>query len=325
MGNIIGQDSGGIVGAEVGYNDIPEFIPNILIQNCYTLGTVSNTSGSICGGDGGITYANTPIVNIVNCYSLFGPIVSPNYFYNPIQTNCGVGNGIWSDSTASLYLELGPTYSSEGELINPVGSVWIDYVSDNYDIPWLFSTFGYSPYTIILTDTYSQSIQVGSSSNPAIEQTGHVYSLASINNKPPSKFPQISINSSTGSITALPSHNMPNTFNIKVLQQSNYTMTNFILTVKKRCTEQKYSIKLKTCVNKKIKINLSDYIPDLFFVKTYILIKKKLHGQVCISKCGELTYKPNLHYVGNDNFVLDCVSSKDNYNKLIYFEVKIKD
>jgi hypothetical protein len=325
MGNISGVNSGGIVGSEVGLNNnsFSSYTPQVNISNCYTLGIITNNSGSICGGNYGNTYTNTPIVKLSNCYSLNGPIVSPTLQITPKQTTCGVGKGIWSDSTANQILIDGPTYSLCGKLINPVGSVWIDYAYDSNSTPWLFSTFGYSPYTLILTDTYSQSIQMGATTNPAIYPSGHVYSIASINNNPPIHYPKIKINSLTGSITVYPSNYSECIFNIKVLEQSDvYTVTNFILTVEKPIV--KYCLWLKTCQNKNVKLNLNKDIPDLYFVSNYFVTKKPSHGKVYIEKCGKLIYIPAHGYIGCDEFILECISLKGNYNKIIYFKVKIQ-
>lgn len=60
----------------------------------------------------------------------------------------------------------------------------------------------------------------------------HVYTIISINNNLPSIYPSISINSLTVQISVGLTTN-GGTYLIKILQQSNYTLTNFELIVSK--------------------------------------------------------------------------------------------
>ena len=323
-GNITGINSGGICGALVGYNNSISYTPNILISNCYTLGTVTNDSGSICGGnEPNSPYTNIPNVNIKNCYSLYGPIVSTTLSFTPTQTDTFVQNGSWTDANAYIYLLLTPTYNANGILINPIGTIWADIDPISNSTPWIFSTFGYSPYTTELIVTFIQKVLVGNKSSQALDISNHVYSIIAINNEIPSKYQTISMNSSTGQITVGLSTQI-GTYSIKVLQHSNYTMTNFELIVSKspnnnRCTEFCMTIK----ENKKIIIKLNSIYSNNCLIEKYKIIKNPKHGCVSINSKNELTYIPDKNYVGKDNFVLRCKNIISGLSTYISFNIKI--
>ena len=328
MGNISGLRSGGICGAEVGFNNNSAFTPNVLIENCYTLGNTSGiTPGSICGGRRSTSaYTNTPTVNIKNCYTLYGPIVSPTLPIVPTQTNTYVETltNTWSDSNAKLYLLGTPEYNTSGLLVNPTGTVWADIASSDNSIPWLFSTFGYSPYTTNLTTTFTQTVMAGNKSSPSLDTTsGHVYTIIAINNNLPSIYPSISINSSTGQISVGLTTN-GGTYLIKILQQSNYTLTNFELIVPKspnnnRCKE--FCVKLKE--NEKFIINLNVVYSRYALFEKYRIIKKPKHGCLSINSKNKLVYIPNKNYTGKDGFVLGCINLIPELSIEITFKIKI--
>jgi hypothetical protein len=104
-GNIIGSNAGGITGAEIGYNDNVLYTPKILIQNCYSLGSIASTCGGICGGTEGSTYTNIPIVNITNCYSSFNSIDLNGRAIISANLPTAVRNSIISRST-NIYSSL---------------------------------------------------------------------------------------------------------------------------------------------------------------------------------------------------------------------------
>ena len=114
-GAINGNNAGGITGAGVGFNNnLPNYIPKILIQNCYSLGNIASTAGGICGGTDSRVYTNTPIVNITNCYTVYDSIADSDSQY--IATSLPIKNSIiltnvyssltnaWSDTNASSAL-----------------------------------------------------------------------------------------------------------------------------------------------------------------------------------------------------------------------------
>jgi hypothetical protein len=104
-GNIIGSNAGGITGAEIGYNNNVLYTPKILIQNCYSLGSIASTCGGICGGTEGSTYTNIPIVNITNCYSSFNSIDLNGRAIISANLPTAVRNSIISRST-NIYSSL---------------------------------------------------------------------------------------------------------------------------------------------------------------------------------------------------------------------------
>jgi hypothetical protein len=327
MGNITGTNSGGICGSQVGYNDNIIYTPNVLIENCYTLGMILNNSGSICGGTTEELYTNTPIVNIINCYTLYGPIVSPTLQITPTQTNTFVESisNIWNDSNATNTLIGTPTYDSSGSLVNPVGTTWIDIAPLNNTTPWLFSTFGYSPYTSILTTTFTQSIQQGQKTVEALETTGHTYKIIAINDNLPSLFSYITINSLTGQIS-VSSLTPPNTYLIKVMKNSNYTITNFELIVKQVPNNNRCNIIcVKIKCNEKFIIRLNDVYSRYALIEKYKIIKKPKNGNVSLNSKSKLVYTPDMDYKGKDKFTLLCDNIFPELSIVIKFKIKISE
>jgi hypothetical protein len=327
-GNIVGSNAGGISGALIGYNDNIIYIPQVVIINCYSLGTISDQGGSICGGTRPVsnTYTNIPNVNVQNCYSLNEPIISVNLPIIPITptvTNCGTSNGIWLDSTANTYLVFGPTYSVNGRLINPIGQVWTDIDAKSNNIPWLFSIFGQSPYTNIPTNTFEQSLNSGHSTIKAIQQTGCEYSIIAINNKIETKF--FKINSSNGLISTdifTPS----GSYDLKIYQlfsNNTYSLTDFNLILKNILPNIGY-YQTKTCINTKIKIPLSKIIPkylvfnkNILNVCKYVILNKPKHGKAFIVKKNILEYIPNNGYTGKDKLTVGLINTNCNIGEEI--------
>jgi len=103
-GPVLGLNAGGIVGVDIGGTDSDynsTFTVNII--HCYSLGTVGNstTMGGLCGN---IVDTNArALININNCYTLYGDIKIPNA--TPNNTNFNLSNtytayGTWSKTTA---------------------------------------------------------------------------------------------------------------------------------------------------------------------------------------------------------------------------------
>lgn len=302
----------------------------MLISNCYTLGITNgfNNAGSVCGGTSDDIYTNTPTVNIQNCYTLYGPIVSSTLQIEPTQTNTYVETipNTWSDTNAKLYLLGTPTYNASGSLVNPTGTVWADISPTLNNVPWLFATFGYSPYTTELITTFVQKVSAGNKSSPSLDTTsGHVYSIIGINNNLPSVYSSIKMNSSTGQISVGQSTN-GGTYLIKVLQQSNYTLTNFELIVPNRpnndrCKE--FGVVLKE--NEKFIINLNDVYSRYSLIEKYQIIKKPKHGCLSLNSKNKLVYTPNENYTGKDEFILGCINLIPTLSIEITFKIKIKN
>lgn len=264
-GTISGQDAGGICGNLAGYAGI------LQMTNCYSSGAISGqNSGGIFGYDSG---TGGGVVKITNCYSsglitgtgaqgIYAPTSG-----TPTLTNCYSANGTWSNTNN---LTGKPTYDISNNLINPVGTTWID-TNSSQTTPWLFSTFGYSPYTSTQTQTYAQTIIQGNTSNQALNPTGHTYTIVAINNQVPSNFPSITINSSTGAISTTNSTPV-GTYTIKIMQNSDYTITNFDLNVNARCFLETTKI---LCVINGVEqwIQIKDIEPN-----SDILVKTYAHG-----------------------------------------------
>ena len=153
IGNITSQEAGGIVGANVGYTNNVSYDPFIDISNCYSLGSVFQNSGGICGGTiDGTSYVGTPTIEINNCYSyglltdISSGIVSITYPKTTTQTNCYVANGIWSDASANASLSTGTT-PTDINTNNP-GSVWTTLSTQfSPNIPYVLSVYNDVLYT----------------------------------------------------------------------------------------------------------------------------------------------------------------------------------
>jgi hypothetical protein len=201
-GAISGSNAGGFTGASIGYNNSSTYTPNILIQNCYSLGSIANTCGGICGGTTGSTYNKSPIVNIINCYTSYNSIINSGSEYISTSLPSTVRNAIinrltnvytslissWSDSAANSALTGAPTslYSN-----NP-GTTWTTIAINT---PYISSSFNsplYSPSSVNnTTPNYTSSAGLFTS--------GFNYNLISVNNAVPPNY--ISINSTSGVLT----------------------------------------------------------------------------------------------------------------------------
>ena len=334
-GEIFGENSGGIIGPNSGLVSF-----KFDIENCYSSGTISGTNS------GGIFGPTNNTLTTINCYIANGswsdltasenliktPTYSSGSLVNPIGSVwADIANGSWSDLTASENLIKTPTYSS-GSLVNPIGSVWADIAPNNNTIPWIFTTFGYSPYTTELISTFSQSIQQGSKTDEALETSGHTYTIIGINDNLSSLYPGITINSNTGQISV--SFSTPiNTYNIKVLKNSDYTMTNFDLTVlqgsepipipvpnNNRCKD--FYVKLKE--NEKFIIRLNEVYSRYSLIEKYKIIKNPKYGCLSLNSKNKLVYTPDKNYIGKDKFILKCINLIKELSIEITFRINIK-
>jgi hypothetical protein len=248
ISSVIGIN-GGIFGGAAGS------LGNITVFNCYSTGTI-NGGGGIFGYTAGIT----GYISILNCYST-GDITNGGggiyaMFYNSAQVfanNCyttgsvetfsgsgGIFAGIndntnnpgnysegnagtpgWNDVNAKIYLVQTPT-------ITRYGQGWSQ--PNGVNTPYILSTSGYSPYSITLTNTISQSIMASESSIAGIV-SGYTYDILQINNAIPSSYPKISVNSSTGAISTTLDITL-GTYTIIIYSTKNpYSITTFTLIV----------------------------------------------------------------------------------------------
>ena len=278
--------------------------------NCFSTETIESNAGGIFG------FNSTG--SATNCY------VTSERLGGGTSVHSSTGNGTWSDSTAKTYLTGTPEYDSNDNLINPIGTVWADIDSSSTFVPWIFSTFGYSPYTNILTSTFEQTIKRGGTTITALNYTGHIYTIVSIDDSLPGTYPSILINISTGAITVRP-NTIAKLYNIKVRENSNYTMTNFELTVELNglIVEDPNKIVLYTKENKSKKYDLKLNINTYINVENYLIIKGPTYGKVKINKNNILKYYPDENYVGKDKFILGCVDFNGLSNEIL-FTVYIK-
>lgn len=202
----------------------------VRVFNSYSLGQINLSNGSSQSAIAGGIYGTNSTGIVSNSYSAGIILTGGEGIGGDVmgQINCYVANGNWSDSTALSLLDAStaPVYVNE-KLINPVGSIYTDIDRTNNNTPWIFSNFGYSPYTTELVDTFEQSINSGQSTIAALDTIGHTFSIVAINNSY-DLIGKISINQSNGKITT--SSNLASgIYTIKILKQSDYVMTNFIL------------------------------------------------------------------------------------------------
>ena len=219
IGTIEGLYSGGICGGSASYGG-----GLTTVSNCYTRGNVTDIgSGGIYGSGAGLNGGNCIASN---SYS-FGLLanISNGIFTNDSEsctmTNCYAANGEWNNSLASTNLEAGttPTFNSNPKLINPIGTIWADIsyiipnvIPNNRMIntikntvknisvsPWIFSSFGSSPY-----ENPTANIQSGEQTQSANIVEGIEYQIVAISKSGsagiPSIYSSISINNTNGVI-----------------------------------------------------------------------------------------------------------------------------
>ena len=160
-GNITGKEAGGIVGADISYGNSD----TIFIANSYSLGTISGIqAGGIVGGSTGLPWTVTPYIQITNCYSYgtisnsSGGIVSPSYVWYPGRVNISnsyIANGNWSDAVANAILTGDPTSLT----INNPGTTWTTLSTAFIPrVPYVLSSFNaqlYNPTSASSASNYS--------------------------------------------------------------------------------------------------------------------------------------------------------------------------
>lgn len=188
-GIISGDDTGGIFG---------NGCENCTTTNCYSTGIIQGSyAGGIFGGDCTDCVA-------VNCYSAgaitgsdAGGIFSTSGT-NPTETRCYAANGVWSDGDTTTYLTGIPSSTN-------VGTTWVRNGAVN--TPYELRIAGFSPYSLlningddkeVMTDN-TVTLEPGQSTSPA--EVGSTFSIVEINDRAPSEYPAITINSTTGAIT----------------------------------------------------------------------------------------------------------------------------
>ncbi len=213
-GGIFGQSTGGTSSA----------------TNCYSIGTISSSGGGIYGANAG---SGGGFASCSNCFST-GSITSAGGIYGSgfnvagaITSRCytsgaksgATAGGIWynngtdnlqgtntysesnnsssgwNDVNSAQYLQGAPSTSSYGTIWSQPNGSNTSYV--------LSSGGGYSPYSTSLTSSVSGSVVAGGSTDAAVVP-GYTFinPPLSINSEPASAYPTISVNTSTGAISA---------------------------------------------------------------------------------------------------------------------------
>jgi hypothetical protein len=297
-GSISGIESGGIFGSNSTGN----------ATNCYS-------SGSISGIESGGIFGSYSYGDAVNCYSSgsisgldSGGIFGFDSFSATIT--CYAADNAWSDSTASLNLTGAPIYALEDGLdvlVNPVGTIWIDIAPSNSTTPWLFSTFGLTPYSSTSNTTFTQTILQNQSTNAALVPTGHTYSIVSINDTLPSIYPSITIDSSglTGGKINTTSETPVGTYNIKVMQNSDYSITNFELTLNAHCYLETTKI---LCI-----VDGKEIYKEIRDIKIGDTVKTYLYGGKKVINKGKVLLQNNMNPTIHKLYVM----SKESNNELI--------
>jgi hypothetical protein len=224
-GNISSNNSGGICGNDTAANN-----GSCSITNCYSTGSITgDSSGGICGPRVGFNGGDCTITNVYVTGQISGQfsdaIVGPNSIATINNTYITYSNP-WSDSDAISTGNLTdtPTYTGSGgslTLLNPIGTVWATSNPSTPNLPYIFASYGLSPYT-----NPTATLNPGETSQQANVITGVTYSLIAISNSSPvvpSTYPFITINSSNGAITVGMSVVSNGSYTIYVYQINNTT------------------------------------------------------------------------------------------------------
>jgi len=161
-GSVLGVNAGGIVGLDIGSTDSDyssTYTVNII--HCYSLGVVSNstTMGGLCGN---ITDTNArALININNCYTLYGEIKVPNATPNNTYFNLSntyTAYGTWSRTTAlaNLLVRVNNNYIWSYRKTNGVTDIALPfelYALDLTTTPVGISFVCFHQNTKILTNT----------------------------------------------------------------------------------------------------------------------------------------------------------------------------
>jgi hypothetical protein len=152
--SVTNRRCGGIVGSDCGYNTSASFTPNILIENCYNLGSIYTEGGGIIGGTFQ-TSTNTPNITLNNCYNNGGAsadstnitssdgLIADDFTYKSFVNVINCYNAFansWSDSSANNVLTGVPAS-------NKLGTTWTSAFTNK---PWVLSSFNdvlYNPNT----------------------------------------------------------------------------------------------------------------------------------------------------------------------------------
>lgn len=188
-GNIVGNGSGGIFG---GYAIFDTSDGRCSATNCFSLGIISGlNAGGIYGQYTNFNISFDASATATNCFmkstgSIFGSSSRGT------TTNCGSGNGSWTDSVVNTFLTGTPPSFTNIDL------TWVR--TDGPNTPYKLLNMGYSPYSRSLVTTFKESVTTGSSSSSALV-SGHTFKIVTIDGNDPSTYTGITIDENTGAIT----------------------------------------------------------------------------------------------------------------------------
>lgn len=211
----IGTNAGGIYGANAG-----ESAGSASAQGCYSRGSIGTGGGGIYGSnaapDTGVTVAS-------NCYSSgsigsggAGGIYGTGASGNATTTSCYSANGSWNSATAQSTLNMNV------------------YISITTNQPYELRAFGPSPYSLTtvvsddVTVSATRSVVAGTPSTGGVLSEVSSYSLLEINGVAVGGTPSITVNSTTGAITA----SNAGTYTLLIrAETTSYSITTVVLTV----------------------------------------------------------------------------------------------
>lgn len=224
----IGNSAGGIYGRYAAYYG------QAFAQQCYTRGIIDIDGGGIFGIGAGIGNLISQVARASNCYSSGLVTTNGNGIFgtglgaNTASGFCYIANNNWNSSLANSNLQGIPSPI--------IGTTWI---STGLNTPYILNNFGYTPYDISnisnnsLIQSYSQTINAGSTTIAGI-RNGLSYQILDIfNNGSFGSFPSITINSNTGRISTT-SGTTSGSYTLYIRNNddySGYNITQFNLTV----------------------------------------------------------------------------------------------
>lgn len=324
--------AGGILAASSG--------GTIIINDCYSRGDIGTSGGGICGSLAGGTITVNCSYSAGSIGTLAGGIfgagpsgtIAANECYTcggaaPIATNTG---GIYANNSnddlygAANYSELNNGSSgwsdtnARNTLNDPpaTGNLWgFTWCQVANNEPYVFSSFGLTPYATELDRFYSETVMRGSSSTASILAPGYTYYLLAATDDDDNIIPipaGITINSSTGAISV--GNDTPaGTYRLRIHNSINpYDSTTFEITVDLVCygtgtlvligeitnlreTEfnQELDDKLQSEHQHHTKI-ISRYA-DISTLRPGMLVKTRRHGYLPIESVGVKTIRTGEH------------------------------
>lgn len=250
----ISNSAGGIFGRYAGANE-----GYALAGLCYSLGTIATDAGGIFSIGAG-TSAGFPGAN--NCYSAGTLTTSGTGIYGSskeagTETNCYVANGSWNTTAANASLN--------GVPVAPyvVGDSWIATVVNQ---PYELNSMGYTPYTLTivvpedssLLAAYSESVEAGASSSPAInpDASGNDFTILQVADGDAGSYATITINAQTGRISTTTS-TVPGLYTIIVRSVGSYNISTFSLTVTAPAPDGAATV---SCCDRTLDLKGADYV-----------------------------------------------------------------